>query len=90
MEVTPLELGLAAALVCIAFGPKKLPRAQKPAGPEETVDLSTLRASQHAAGRAPSPLSMHSATPAFVADEEYAIMKADWQYDQASKLPHEF
>lgn len=79
MQVTPLELGLAAAAVCVIFGPKRLPRAKHKTKESESVDLSALSSSQYAAGRAPSPLSMRDASPIFVPDRERAMAKADRQ-----------
>jgi hypothetical protein len=90
MQVTPLELGLAAAAVCIVFGPKKFPGSKKITKKSESVDLSSLAPSQHAAGRAPSPLSLRDASPVFVPEETHAMADTDWNYKQPSKLPYEF
>jgi len=89
MQVTPLELGLAAAAVVVVFGPKKFTRNEKRVK-EDTVDLSALRASQHAAGRAPSPLSMRDATPVFVSDKQYSATGVGPQSGEPSMLPHEY
>ena len=63
MHVTPLELGLAAAVVVIAFGPKRLP-SFKSSADANLVDLRALAPSQPAAARAPSPLARSVAPPA--------------------------
>jgi Sec-independent protein translocase protein TatA len=60
MHVTPLELGLAVLVVCVVFGPKRLPSSNR-SKQREQVDFSSLRASRPAAGRAPSPLSRQAA-----------------------------
>lgn len=51
--ITPVELGIAALVLAVIFGPKPSFKREKHT---DTVDLSNLVASEHAAGRAPSPL----------------------------------
>jgi hypothetical protein len=89
MHVTPLELGLAVAILVVAFGPKKLPQFNKQEEIEK-VDLSMLAPRYHAAARAPSPLSVERASVDFVPRPRKVAAEAPYQYAQASKLPHEF
>jgi hypothetical protein len=63
MHVTPLEFGLVALVLVVAFGPKRLPNFKRSSN-SNVVDLSSLAPSQPAAGRAPSPLSHSTAPPA--------------------------
>lgn len=66
MEIGSLEIILAVIAVFVVFGPKELPRRNKK--PEaikveqvERVPLVQRMPSQHAAGRAPSPLQLRAA-----------------------------
>ena len=56
MQITPLELGLAALAIVVIFGPKHRSDVKKTID-DRNVDLSSMAPSQHAAGRAPSPLA---------------------------------
>ena len=56
MQITPLELGLAALAVVVVFGPKHRSGLNNTVD-DRDVDLSSMAPSQHAAGRAPSPLA---------------------------------
>lgn len=66
MEIGSLEIILAVVAVFVVFGPKELPRRDKK--PEaikvkqvERAPLVRRMPSQHAAGRAPSPLQLRAA-----------------------------
>jgi hypothetical protein len=65
-------LGLAALVVVIAFGPKRLPsfKSNKDAN---MIDLSSMIPSQPAAARAPSPLAQSAAPPAPASQPQYAM-----------------
>lgn len=92
MQVTPLELGLAAAAVAIVFGPKRLPNFKRSAD-ANMVDLSLLAASRPAAARAPSPLAQQHtqqrSTPPPVAIPERQYAMSGPSRPQPLKLPNE-
>jgi hypothetical protein len=65
MQITSLEIVLAVVAVFVVFGPMGLPRLKKKSEPMEVAP--TVRTayvpnppSQHAAGRAPSPLKLRA------------------------------
>ena len=62
MHVSPLMLGLAALVVIVAFGPKRLPSFKRDPHANQ-IDFASMLPSQPAAGRAPSPLAADSVAP---------------------------
>ncbi|MBI2690879.1 MAG: hypothetical protein HYX29_02865 [Solirubrobacterales bacterium] len=97
MEIGSLEIILAVVAVFVVFGPKELPhRAKKPQAVKvkqvERVPLVQRMPSQHAAGRAPSPLQLRAAerplrTPGQAASDERPQFAAGDR--DGSPLPHE-
>jgi len=73
MHVSPVMLGLAALVVIIAFGPKRLPSFKRDPNANQ-VDFTSMLPSQPAAGRAPSPLANESVAPPVAQPEpQYAF-----------------
>lgn len=84
MEITPLEIGAAVAVVCLLFGPRKFPKFNKPkpAANWQTLTAADLGHSNYAAARAPSPLSARrTATP----EHQFAVVGTS----RPAPLPHE-
>lgn len=97
MEIGSLEIILAVVAVFVVFGPKELPRRHKKpqavkVKPVERVPLVERMPSQHAAGRAPSPLQLRAAERPMRmdgrADPNQRPQFASGDRD-ASPLPHE-